>query len=148
MDPDEESLNKAIQEINAEIDRKQVQMHKLRLQGKSGGDDKLMQMLGGILGGQGGGSLGQIGGMVGAKVGGPVGAEIGKIIAEAIPKTLAAPMEGFNTAVGSLSKSLQEVQGSLGGVGAGLSILTSGLESGSKMLKGSHQIGVFGVGRR
>lgn len=96
----------------------------------TGGRGGLSAMLGGLMGGQGGGGmLGQLGGAAGGALGGPAGAMVGEMLAKALPEKIAGPARAAAAGMSVLQRGLQGVQGSLGPVGAGLDLVSEGLNS-------------------
>lgn len=107
--------------------------------GKQGGGNVA---LGAIMGGQGGGGmLGQAGGAIGMALGGPAGAMVGEALAKAIPGAIAAPAKAATAAMSEVTKGLQEVQGSLGPLGAGLEVASDLFASISDSMKGIPIVG-------
>ena len=101
-------------------------------------------VMGGILGGQGAGMLGQAGGMAGMALGGPVGAMVGEAIAKVvtkIPDAIAAPAKAMVNVLSMVRDGFQDLQGSLGPIGAGLGVVTSGFSAFSSVVKGIPLIG-------
>jgi hypothetical protein len=143
VDPDTESLNKAIRQINAEVEAAETNKLKLKLQPPTAGrtlfgdDAKTASSLSAALSGnflpKAGAAIGEA---IGAAFGMPeVGEVAGRYIAQAIPGFFAAPARAVTTALKGISTALSDLGSNLGPVAIGFDAVSGVMEGVSSVVK-------------
>jgi hypothetical protein len=107
--------------------------------------DNMSGMMGALIGGEGGGGmLGEIGGALGGAELGPFGAIIGALVKN-VPQLIAAPAKMLTGSLQTVSDAFKQLSGPLGPIGAGLGLVSKGMEVFSNVIKGIPIIGeIFG----
>lgn len=145
VDPDEDALRAALAAINADIERAKVSKIKLGIEERMG-----LKPPGPPGGGAAGGSgwgMAAAGGLVGAGVGiaaGWAGGAISGVIGattKAISQLATAPFKAINAGFGLMLDVLQDIQGPLGPIGAGLNLVSKGMNTLSDVVRGMPLIG-------
>lgn len=135
IEPDEESVRKAVEQINRDIDNEKVAKIRMGIESDIGrGPQKpsMMSKVGGAIGT----AAGAIGGGAVDLAGGALNAAMGAV------KTLAtAPFKAINAGFGLVSDVLHDIQGPLGPIGAGLNLFSKGLDTVADTVRGLPIVG-------
>ena len=135
IEPDEESVRKAVERINRDINSEKVAKIRMGIESDIGRGPQKPSMMGKV-GGAIGTAAGAVGGGAVDLAGGALNAAMGAV------KTLAtAPFKAINAGLGLVSDVLHDIQGPLGPIGAGLNLFSKGLDTVADTVRGLPVVG-------